>query len=106
MTHRVKSWLVALAIHAGIAIAATWPTVTAPLTRMIGHADGDVWNHAWGPWWFWQSLGTGELPWHTTWLNAPWGGVLWFIDPSFVDWDRMAYHPLEMFLDGLKVGST
>ena len=32
--------------------------------------------------------------------------MLWFIDPSFVDWDRMAYHPLEMFLDGLKVGST
>jgi len=85
MSPRVKATLLSLAktlaIHFGIAAAATWPIVASPLSRMIGHADGDVWNHAWGPWWFWQSLGTGQLPWHTEWLNAPWGGVLWFIDP-------------------------
>lgn len=81
MSPRVKSWLIGLAVHALVAVAATWPTITAPLSRLIGHPDGDVWNHAWGPWWFWQSLGTGQLPWRTTWLNAPWGGVLWFIDP-------------------------
>jgi len=85
MSTRVKAALIALtktlAIHLGIAVAATWPTAASPFSRMIGHADGDVWNHAWGPWWFWQSLGTGQLPWHTEWLNAPWGGVLWFIDP-------------------------
>lgn len=41
----------------------------------------DVWNHAWGPWWFWDSLVHGQLPWRTTLLAAPRGGVLWFIDP-------------------------
>lgn len=40
-----------------------------------------MWNHAWGPWWFWHCLSHGELPWRTTLLAAPRGGVLWFIDP-------------------------
>jgi hypothetical protein len=81
MSPRVRALLTGLSVHLGIALTATWPTILSPLSRMIGHEDGDVWNHAWGPWWFWQTLGRGELPWHTDWLNAPWGGVLWFIDP-------------------------
>ncbi len=68
-------------IHPVLAILATWPTVLDPLTRMIGHPDGDVWNHAWGPWWFWHKLSQGELPWRCSELYAPDGGVLWFIDP-------------------------
>lgn len=45
-----------------------------------------MWNHAWGPWWWWTSLSEvvrhgGALPWRTTLLRWPEGGVLWFIDP-------------------------
>ncbi len=48
---------------------------------MVGSPDADVWNHAWGPWWFWESLKSGQLPWHNDWLFHPQGGTLWFIDP-------------------------
>jgi hypothetical protein len=68
-------------LHLLLALAATWPTVLTPLTRMIGHPDADVWNHAWGPWWFWQQLGNGLLPWECRQLYGPDGGTLWFIDP-------------------------
>ena len=71
-----------LRVHAGLALAALWPVLLAPLTRMVGHPDGDVWNHAWGPWWFWESATSAALPWTTEWLNAPTGGTLWFIDPT------------------------
>ena len=50
--------------------------VLHPFSRMVGHPDGDVWNHAWGPWWFWESLSGGNLPWHTDLLHAPSGGTL------------------------------
>ena len=39
-----------LRVHAALALVALWPMLLAPLTRMVGHTDGDVWNHAWGPW--------------------------------------------------------
>jgi len=48
---------------------------------MLGHPDADVWNHAWGPWWFWENLRSFSLPWETQLLKGPDGGVLWFIDP-------------------------
>ncbi len=68
-------------LHLLLAFAALWPAWTATTTRMVGHPDGDVWNHAWGPWWFWESLTAGALPWRTELLLAPKGGTLWFIDP-------------------------
>jgi hypothetical protein len=68
-------------VHLALALAVTWPTVLSPLSRMAGHPDGDVWNHAWGPWWFWQELSQGNLPWHSDQLFGPDGGTLWFIDP-------------------------
>lgn len=71
-----------LRVHAAFALAALWPMLLEPLTRMVGHTDGDVWNHAWGPWWFWESVTSATLPWSTDWLNAPTGGTLWFIDPT------------------------
>ncbi len=48
---------------------------------MVGDPRVDVWNHAWGPWWFWDCLVHGRLPLTTHLLNAPEGGRLWFIDP-------------------------
>jgi hypothetical protein len=71
-----------LRVHLGLALAALWPVLLAPTHRMVGHPDADVWNHAWGPWWFWESFTSFQLPWQTDWLYAPTGGVLWFIDPT------------------------
>ncbi len=68
-------------LHLILALAATWPMALHPFSRMVGHPDADVWNHAWGPWWFWTRLSSGALPWHTDLLHAPSGGTLWFIDP-------------------------
>ncbi len=64
-----------------LSLIATFPMVGSPTSRLIGHLDVDATNHAWGPWWWWNSIGRGEIPWHTTLLGAPAGGVLWFIDP-------------------------
>lgn len=82
--------LTAPAGHLLVAALATFPLVLSPLSRLIGHEDVDVWNHAWGPWWYWLSLGRGHLPWETTLLGAPDGGVLWYIDP----WGALAGAPL------------
>lgn len=67
--------------HLLVAAVATFPLVLSPFSRLVGHEDVDVWNHAWGPWWFWRCLTEGRLPWRTELLNAPAGGVLWYIDP-------------------------
>lgn len=67
--------------HLVLALVVTWPVVAHPFTRLAGDPNVDVWNHAWGPWWWAQSLGHGKLPWRTTLLSWPEGGVLWFIDP-------------------------
>ncbi len=66
--------------HLGLSALVTAPIALKPWD-LIGDPRVDVWNHAWGPWWFAQSLMTGELPWRTRLLQWPAGGVLWFIDP-------------------------
>jgi len=70
-----------LGLHAVVGAVATWPVALTPLTRLAGHTDGDVWNHAWGAWWFWTRLSSGELPWRCDELFGPEGGTLWYIDP-------------------------
>lgn len=67
---------------------AAWFTFAAVLTApawvrgdLLGHPDVDVWNHAWGLWWWADSLANGQFPWHTALLSHPRGGVLWFADP-------------------------
>ena len=55
--------------------------VVLPRGGLTGHPDVDVWNHAWGLWWVAHQLAEGHLPWHTTLVGAPGGGVLYFIDP-------------------------
>lgn len=67
--------------HLLIALLATAPMVLSPTRRLLGHPDVDVWNHAWGPWWFWVELSQGRLPLRTELLAAPVGGRLWFPDP-------------------------
>ena len=53
----------------------------SPTQTLLGSEMVDVWNHSWGGYWWAQSLQQGELPWYTTLLTWPNGGVLWFIDP-------------------------
>lgn len=71
----------AAALHLGIALVLTFPMVLTFGSRLLGHPDIDVWNHAWGPWWFWHTLSHGVLPYRTDLLAAPEGGLLWYIDP-------------------------
>ncbi len=77
---RMRRWLHAVG-HLALAVLATWPLVRSPLERLLGDPNVDVWNHAWGPWWWAASLSEGQLPWHTELLRWPEGGTLWFIDP-------------------------
>lgn len=76
----MRRWLHAAA-YVALAVVATWPMVLSPTSRLLGDPDVDVWNHAWGAWWWAASLADGSLPWHTELLRHPEGGVLWFIDP-------------------------
>lgn len=78
---RARPMLAALAGHLAIALLATFPVVLSPFSRLVGTDSGDVWNHAWGPWWFWTSLTQGAVPLSTELLGSPSGGRLWFVDP-------------------------
>lgn len=78
---RARAVLTALAGHVVVALVATFPMVLSPGARLLGTPIGDVWNHAWGPWWFWSMLSDGQLPLQTELLGSPAGGRLWFVDP-------------------------
>lgn len=68
-------------IHLLLALLVLSPMWLSPISRPIGHESGDLWNHAWGAWWFADSIGDLTLPWRTDLLYGPNGGVLWYIDP-------------------------
>lgn len=68
-----------LSAYLGLGLFVVGPALLSG--RLVGDADVDVWNHAWGYWWFWDSLSRGRLPWFADGIGAPGGGVLWFIDP-------------------------
>ena len=67
--------------HIGLAVLVTAPIVLRPFSHLVGSPNVDVWNHAWGPWWWFAHISQGELPWQTGYLGWPAGGSLWFIDP-------------------------
>ncbi len=75
MRRAAGEWLAWFALAAVLA-APAWAR-----GQLIGHPDVDVWNHAWGLWWWADSVANGELPWRTPLLAHPGGGVLWFADP-------------------------
>lgn len=66
-------WLLAAAL-------VTAPVAVQPATLLLGDPRIDVWNHAWGYFWVADALGAGRLPWQTTLVGGPAGGVLYFID--------------------------
>ena len=67
------------AVYFAFAAVITGPALLSG--DLLGHPDVDVWNHAWGFWWFWDTLAAGRLPFRTDLVGAPEGGVLYFIDP-------------------------
>ncbi|MBN1334725.1 MAG: hypothetical protein JXB39_02060 [Deltaproteobacteria bacterium] len=72
-------WILRLGLYAVVAALVTGPAWIRG--DLLGDPTVDVWNHAWGWWWFAESLGQGTLPWRTGLLGHPAGGVLWFPDP-------------------------
>ena len=65
----------------GIGILATFPLILHPLDRLIGDERVDVWNHAWGAFYFADSFSRGQWPLQTQLLAGPAGGRLWYVDP-------------------------
>lgn len=62
-------------LYLAFAVLLLWPW-----RGLLGHPEVDVWNHAWGYWWVGDSLASGTLPWRTSLMGAPGGGVLWYVD--------------------------
>ena len=77
---KLRGLLPGAAGHMFIGLLVTMPMLVRPF-ELLGNGDVDVWNHAWGPWWWATELSQGNLPWQTGYLHWPDGGVLWFIDP-------------------------
>ncbi|MEC7987870.1 MAG: hypothetical protein VX278_22070 [Myxococcota bacterium] len=68
-----------LCIWLCFAIILCWP-VAFDSTQLLGDPQIDVWNHAWGYWYVYQSLAEGTFPLETMLVGAPRGGSLYFID--------------------------
>jgi len=77
---RFRALLPGAAGHLFVGLLVTLPMLFRPW-ELLGNGDVDVWNHAWGPWWWATEISQGHLPWDTQYLHWPDGGVLWFIDP-------------------------
>jgi len=69
-----------LAIWFGCAIILCFPSSLLPHQKLIGDPAIDVWNHAWGYWFVFQSLLSGTLPLETPLIGAPAGGTIYYID--------------------------
>jgi hypothetical protein len=63
-----------------VALAATWPAVTAPGRWVTGHANGDLWTNLWGYHWVRGELLAGRFPVEVTQISHPAGGQLYFTD--------------------------
>ena len=78
-----SSWHVYLkrfGIWFGCAILLCLPSSLLPHQRLLGDPAIDVWNHAWGYWFVFQSIISGSLPLETTLIGAPAGGTIYYID--------------------------
>ena len=63
-----------------VALFVVWPLPIEMKTSLSGHPGNDIWNHVWGHWWVYDSIKSGEIPFHTDLLSYPNGGTLYFID--------------------------
>jgi hypothetical protein len=74
-----QSWIRVGAVYLALALFLCFP---APFSgELIGNPDIDVWNHAWGYFYWLDHLSKGLLPWSTELIYGPEGGVLYFVDP-------------------------
>ena len=69
-----------LACWFGLAIILCIPSSLIPHAKLLGDPAIDVWNHAWGYWFVFQSILSGSLPLETTLIGAPAGGTIYYID--------------------------
>ncbi|MCR5660662.1 MAG: hypothetical protein K6G50_00850 [bacterium] len=74
-------WYFAAILYAVLLFIAIWPVGIYFNERFIGDFQGDMWKHAWGPWWVRSCLMSGSLPLFCRILNAPSGGYLFIADP-------------------------
>ena len=75
-----QAWLKRYAIWFGFAILLCIPSSLLPHEMLLGDPAIDVWNHAWGYWFVFQSLLSGSLPLETPLIGAPAGGTIYYID--------------------------
>lgn len=68
------------AIWFGLAVLLCIPSSLTPHAKLLGDPAIDVWNHAWGYWFVFQSILSGSLPLDTTLIGAPAGGTIYYID--------------------------
>ncbi len=75
------SWWFAALLFSALLFIAVWPMGLYVNQRFIGDFQGDMWKHAWGPWWVRDCFLSGSLPLFCRILNAPSGGYLFIADP-------------------------
>lgn len=75
-----RQWCIRSAVWLVFAVMVLWPVSFFPASRLIGHPDVDVWNHAWGYWAIPQAMATATNPFWSALVGAPDGGALFFID--------------------------
>lgn len=74
-----STWFRSGAFYLALALFLCFP---APFSgELIGNPDIDVWNHAWGYFYWFEHLSQGIMPWNTELVFGPEGGVLYFVDP-------------------------
>jgi 4-amino-4-deoxy-L-arabinose transferase-like glycosyltransferase len=73
---RVRAHAVAIATFALFAIATTWPVVTR-LGTHVPSDGGDALMNYWGYWWVREAIGSGQNPFETPLLYAPYGAPLY-----------------------------
>lgn len=76
-----EQWYFAAILFAFLLFIAVWPVGIYFNERFIGDFQGDMWKHAWGPWWVRSCFLSGTLPLFCRILNAPSGGYLFIADP-------------------------
>lgn len=68
-------------MYSGVAVVLTWPLLPELGRTVPGAARSDLGNSLWSLWFVQHSLAQGDLPWHTTLLGWPDGGVIQVADP-------------------------
>jgi hypothetical protein len=72
-----RAWLIRGAAYLALAVLLTWPLAASPGSVVPGADRTDLWNSLWSLWYVEDAVSSGMLPWSTTLLGHPHGGVLW-----------------------------